>query len=47
MPVNIGKMIVAGDWEIPVVDDNSKDGVDEVEMRMMCEYCKKCPWRIS
>ena len=28
MPVNIGKMIVAGDWEIPVVDDNSKDGVD-------------------
>ena len=47
MPVNIGKMIVAGDWEIPVVDDNSKDRVDEVEMRMMCEYCKKCSWRIS
>ena len=38
-------MILAGDLEIPVDDDNSKDGVDEVEMKMMCEYCRKCSWR--
>ena len=40
-------MILTGDLEIPVDDDNSKDGVDEVEMKMMCEYCRKCSWRFS